>query len=314
MYVNNRNVLLSVCIPNYNRILKLKRLLISILEQITEKISDEIEICVSDNCSDINPEKMINDLREKYKYGNIVFFRNEENLGAAINTQNVVDMAQGKYCWIIGNDDCVYPDTIPFIIDKLQMNERADLVSVVFDNYNHEIQRGERLYQTRSHSEEYYSIKSAEEFEKYFACCADYYGGNQGLFCFLSNIIFLKMNWKKYCRPEILNVNSIYFPALVHLETLKNGAELLVLTLPVILRSCEGDGKAIMHPNYFYNIVKDMHELIGNYFSGELALQLDMLEIPREETVIENFLNSEIEIEKKREILKIIFRENDNYV
>ena len=52
---------LAICIPNYNRLENLKRLMIEIIRQITEnQLHEQVQVCVSDDCSRENPEEIIN--------------------------------------------------------------------------------------------------------------------------------------------------------------------------------------------------------------------------------------------------------------
>jgi abequosyltransferase len=51
--------LLSICIPTYNREKYLKSAIESVLSQADEKNRNLIEICISDNCSKDNTEKLV---------------------------------------------------------------------------------------------------------------------------------------------------------------------------------------------------------------------------------------------------------------
>lgn len=69
------NPLLSICIPTYNRAEYLKECLDSI---VTQERFEEIEVVISDNCSNDGTQK----LGEKYArmYENIRYYRNDENV------------------------------------------------------------------------------------------------------------------------------------------------------------------------------------------------------------------------------------------
>ena len=101
-------MLLSICIPNYNRKNCLKNCLNSIL--ISKKISKlSFEVCISDNCSDENIEDII---LEYSKNLNIKFKKNSENLGLGRNIIESVAMASGKFVWILGNDDLILSNSL----------------------------------------------------------------------------------------------------------------------------------------------------------------------------------------------------------
>ena len=58
---------LAICIPNYNRIDKLRRLLEETITQILrDSLEDEVELCVSDDHSAEDPSDLIRELKEVY--------------------------------------------------------------------------------------------------------------------------------------------------------------------------------------------------------------------------------------------------------
>lgn len=113
---------LSICIPTFNRLELLSNCLNSIL--IASKQSDlSFEICISDNCSEENIDKILklyeNQLRIKVN-------KNNSNLGLGVNILKSVEIAQGQYCWIIGNDDLVLPETFIKLKEIFTKNKDVD--------------------------------------------------------------------------------------------------------------------------------------------------------------------------------------------
>ena len=52
--------LLSICIPNYNRIEKLNHLVSKVINNIKKNnLYEKVEICISDDCSFIDPSQMV---------------------------------------------------------------------------------------------------------------------------------------------------------------------------------------------------------------------------------------------------------------
>jgi len=99
--VNNKPVL-SLCIPIYNRLAYLERQLKRFLE---DKIlfEDKIQLIISDNCS----EDDLSSCCQKYvdKGLNIIYHRNETNIGPDGNFEWCFYHAEGKYVWLLGSDD-----------------------------------------------------------------------------------------------------------------------------------------------------------------------------------------------------------------
>ena len=116
-------MLLSICIPTFNRLDCLDNCLNSIL--ISSKLVKDFqfEVCISDNYSYESPEKII----KKYKDDlNIVFKRNKTNLGFALNAINTIKFAKGRYAWLIGNDDLILPNTLNYLKNLFENNKQVE--------------------------------------------------------------------------------------------------------------------------------------------------------------------------------------------
>ena len=98
-------MLLSICIPTYNR----PESLINCLNSIVKQGNKNLEICISDNCSKINIKKLIQPFKKRL---NIQFNKNKKNLGFALNLLKVSEMAKGDFIWFLGDDDLLMPDAI----------------------------------------------------------------------------------------------------------------------------------------------------------------------------------------------------------
>lgn len=105
--------LLSICIPTYERELDLRKCIDSIIS-MKDSITKHIEICVSDNCSSYSFENLVSSY---LMYQNIVFSRNDENIGFDQNLLKAVQVASGKYIMFLGNDEIVLEDGISELIN-----------------------------------------------------------------------------------------------------------------------------------------------------------------------------------------------------
>ena len=116
-------MLLSICIPTYERTACLNNCLNSIY--IAKKnFNFNFEVCVSDNCSSEDVGSIIKYYRKKI---NIKYKRQKKNLGLAKNILSAVSMAKGKYSWIIGNDELLLPYTF-FKLDKYLNKKNIDFL------------------------------------------------------------------------------------------------------------------------------------------------------------------------------------------
>ena len=115
-------MLLSICIPTFERTELLKNCLNSIY-RASKNVKSNFEVCISDNCSSQNVKKIVNFYKKKFF---IKYNRNKENLGMGKNIIQSAMMAKGEYTWIIGNDDLLFPESLKKIFLILKSNKNID--------------------------------------------------------------------------------------------------------------------------------------------------------------------------------------------
>ena len=122
--------ILSICIPTYNRIEKVKNQVEFLInEGVCE--TEEVEVVISDNASpDGTYEKYLKTINQS----NISVFVQKENVGVINNLYTVLQKATGKYSWIIGDDDILHPGIIKQVLKILK--EHPD-VGYVFLNHKY---------------------------------------------------------------------------------------------------------------------------------------------------------------------------------
>ncbi len=113
---------ISICIPTFNRCGHLANCLNSIILN-TNYSKKDVQICVSDNCSTDETEDVVRHAQEKI---DIVYNKNNKNLGLSGNFINVVNMADGEYVWIIGDDDLLLPTALEEIVKITNQNRDSD--------------------------------------------------------------------------------------------------------------------------------------------------------------------------------------------
>lgn len=88
-------ILLSICIPTYNRSELLNETLESIVTQAAFRNGNEIEIVVSDNCSTDNTNELMSIFCGRFP-NKIIYNRNHENISYDKNYEKVLSLANGK--------------------------------------------------------------------------------------------------------------------------------------------------------------------------------------------------------------------------
>ncbi|MBQ6200532.1 MAG: glycosyltransferase family 2 protein [Prevotella sp.] len=126
-----KQILLSICIPTYNRSKKLGRALAAWRKAFDYYKRDNVELIVSDNCSTDETPLVIKDY---LKIPYFRYYRNSENIGFNNNMFLLVDQyARGEYCWVIGDDDYVDHDCLEILIPLLKGNIKY--ISLNFRKY-----------------------------------------------------------------------------------------------------------------------------------------------------------------------------------
>ena len=114
--MENKQPLLSMCIPTYNGGDKLEICLDKLFTSIAGNM--DVEVIVSDNCSTDNTQEII----KKYKTNSCFrYYRNDTNVGFNGNLLLLIDnYAKGDYCWVIGDDDYIDQEAIGNIIKIIE--------------------------------------------------------------------------------------------------------------------------------------------------------------------------------------------------
>lgn len=145
--------ILSICIPTWNRAVFLKQSLERFAEQIQQIDSRELELYVSDNCSEDDTPTIIKDFINKGLP--ITYNRNEINIGAARNFVKCMQWASGKYILLLGDDDVLEPGALFFLLDLL----RGKDYGLIHLNQN-STSETKKEYIVYDNIEEYYKVIS----------------------------------------------------------------------------------------------------------------------------------------------------------
>ena len=111
--------ILSICFPTYNRAEcigeQLKR-----LSSVDKSVLDELEIIVSDNCSNDSTAEVIKSFQLELGFQ---YNRNDKNMGPDENFLYCFKHATGKYIWLVGDDDYLKPENLHVVVDTLKNND-----------------------------------------------------------------------------------------------------------------------------------------------------------------------------------------------
>lgn len=287
-----KDITLSVCIPNYNRPDKLEKLVRAVASQILDfELERTIEICISDDCSLINPNSIIETLKMDYPTVLLNYRRNEQNMGMDYNFLSSVMMAHGKYAWIIGNDDLPTERSLWILMETLSVNENngLDFIITPFDcfDYNGCLQEQNKPFGCLVASSQMYDTSDPKQLHQLIMSV----DRNGVLFDFLSNVVFKRERWIEHGDMFEDKMDSIFIQIYMNMQTLIEGAKLLYLPEKIIKNYLDYETNGTIDRQY--------RVFVGLYDAYQYFLQGDELAFIKRK-VIDRFLQSELlELDKK---------------
>ena len=97
----------SVCIPQHNR----TSFLIEACRSLSNQTFKNFEVCISDDCStDGRQAELLKFLEESSL--SFVYRKQEQNRKYDVNLRSSIELAKGKFCFLLGNDDCLASPTV----------------------------------------------------------------------------------------------------------------------------------------------------------------------------------------------------------
>lgn len=123
----NQNILLSICIPTYNRCFFLIDTIKDIIEQAREiGAENRIEFCVSDNASTDNTKSELIKLKESNPDIQFAINFNDKNIGPDLNYIKVLSLPKGKFTILKGDDDYFRKGGVDHVLRIIQNNPGID--------------------------------------------------------------------------------------------------------------------------------------------------------------------------------------------
>ena len=126
MNKTKNQVLLSVCIPTYNRAHLLPQVLHSVVGSIKNCKTDNVEILISDNASTDDTQNVIANLKLEYPF--IKSRRNEKNV-VDENFFICAKSATGEFIWVFADDDLMEPDAIDIVLNEISKDVNVLLLN-----------------------------------------------------------------------------------------------------------------------------------------------------------------------------------------
>ncbi len=134
---------LTIALPTYNR----QRLLDQQLAWLSNAIKGyehELEIIISDNCSDDQTPEIIRKWVPAFAGTTLRLNRNSENIGAVRNIAHCMRMARGRHVWVISDDDPIKTEAVGYVLDRLR--ETPDMALILLNFASRDVKTGRLNY------------------------------------------------------------------------------------------------------------------------------------------------------------------------
>lgn len=120
----NKEGFVSIVLTYYNG----KDFIIEQLESIIRQTYKNWELIIIDDCSTDGSEDMLRDFIEKNSEKNVIYIRNEKNLGLAKNFERGLRYISGEYIAVCDPDDVWFEDKLERQVDFLKKNSDYGMV------------------------------------------------------------------------------------------------------------------------------------------------------------------------------------------
>src|SRR5262245_47148801 len=111
----------SFVVPCY----KLAHFLGDCVSFILAQTCEDFEVIIMDDCSPDNTPQVA----AEFKDPRVIYIRNEPNLGNVRNYNKGIEMARGRYIWLISADDCLRsPNVLQRYVELLDNNPEVGFV------------------------------------------------------------------------------------------------------------------------------------------------------------------------------------------
>lgn len=121
--INKEKPLLTIAIPTWNRAETLDKALAHLIPQLYG-FENEIELVISDNASSDNTNEVISRCKNANQQLNFIHNRNEVNIQFFGNFSKCMELATGKYIWILSDDDFVYDKIVEEIVVNIKKSNQ----------------------------------------------------------------------------------------------------------------------------------------------------------------------------------------------
>ncbi|MEO1084591.1 MAG: glycosyltransferase family 2 protein [Acidobacteriota bacterium] len=117
------SVFLAVAIPTFNRAPLLAELLGQFADELeaAPRLVSKLGFYILDNASTDDTPEVVGEFRRRV--GRVDVLRRPENLGIRVNVLDAYRRADGRFRWVIGDDEILHPGALARLVDALETHD-----------------------------------------------------------------------------------------------------------------------------------------------------------------------------------------------
>jgi abequosyltransferase len=177
---------LSICIPTYN----FGKFIGQTLDSILPNLRDGVEVVILDGGSTDDTAVIVE--KRQREFPQIKYHRQEFRGGIDRDIAKVVNLANGKYCWLFSADDIMMSNAVDKVINSIQSNVDVYLCEQTLCNYEMQPMKEHPIFYNITSPETFY-LGDAVQRQRYFSEART----SEAFFSFLSGPIFRRDVWER---------------------------------------------------------------------------------------------------------------------
>ena len=154
------------------------------------QVSGSIEVVVVDGASTDHTSEVVGSFQKRF--ANLTYYHGAQNMGIDRDMATAVELARGKYCWLMSSDDLLKPGAISRILEEIESDADIYFCDVTLCNPDMKPIR-ETSYMSHHRMRDHFHITDRGEFLTYLSLATS----NNALFCYMSSIVFRRLSWVK---------------------------------------------------------------------------------------------------------------------
>lgn len=263
------NKLISICIPTYNGEKAIAKTLDSLIGNINEaKISEEVEIILTDDCSNDSTFSILETYAARYDY--IKIFKNEKNLGMDGNFRQAALNSSGKFVWFSGQDDIFLAGSIAHILETIKKTENLGIIYVNYSQFSEELNKN--ICDSMFHRQVFKPESLTYDHDLYFKNGEEYFKFFVDAPTFLPATVMRKEYWLNTNTDEFVGTHYIqYANVLINMQN----CPIVAVTRPYIKGLIPVDNWS-KNGRFLYSVI------LGNMKAQTLVFRNYRTALPRE--------------------------------